>query len=62
MDKIKSLKFWLGFLAALLAAAVGFLNSSCTAGVSIGKSNRVEQTVTNIADSTSASFSIIPNK
>lgn len=60
--KSKSVKFWLGLVSALLAAAIAFLNQSCTAGISVGKANRVEQTVTNIADSTSASFSIIPNK
>lgn len=39
-----------------------FLFSSCTAGISVGKANRVEQTVTNMIDSTKTTFSILPNK
>jgi hypothetical protein len=56
----KSILWWLGFIGALISAAIAYC--SCTAGISIGKSNRIEQTVTNIADSTSATFSILPNK
>lgn len=59
MNKSKIL-WWVGLIIAVLTTIVGYC--SCTAGISIGKSNRVEQTVTNIADSTAVSFSIIPNK
>ena len=59
MNKAKFL-YYLGMIAAVISALISYC--SCTAGISIGKANRVEQTVTNIADSTSASFSIIPNK
>ncbi len=56
----KKVLWWIGLIIAVLTTIVSYC--SCTAGISIGKANRVEQTVTNIADSTSASFSIIPNK
>lgn len=52
--------WWLGLIIAILTTIVSYC--SCTAGITFGKSNRIEQTVTNIADSTSASFSIIPNR
>lgn len=52
--------WWLGLVVAILTTIITYC--SCTAGITFGKSNRIEQTVTNIADSTSASFSIIPNK
>lgn len=56
----KDFLWWLGLIGALISAAIAYC--SCTAGITIGKANRVEQTVTNIADSTSSTFSIIPNK
>lgn len=52
--------WWLGLIIAILTTIVSYC--SCTAGITFGRSNRIEQTVTNIADSTSASFSIIPNR
>lgn len=58
MSKNKVL-WWLGLVIAVLSCIIGYC--SCTAGITIGKANRVEQTVTNIADSTSATFSILPN-
>lgn len=54
----KKVLWWIGLLVAILTTIISYC--SCTAGISIGKANRVEQTVTNIADSTSATFSIIP--
>lgn len=59
MSKAKIL-WWLGLVIAVLTTIVSYC--SCTAGISIGKANRVEQTVTNMVDSTAVSFSIIPNK
>lgn len=59
MNKAKIL-WWVGLVIAVLTTIVSYC--SCTAGISIGKSNRVEQTVTNMVDSTAVSFSIIPNK
>lgn len=59
MSKSKFL-WWLGLVIAVLTTIVSYC--SCTAGISIGKANRVEQTVTNMVDSTAVSFSIIPNK
>ena len=56
----KKVLWWLGLIIAILTTIVSYC--SCTAGISIGKSNRVEQTVTNMVDSTAVSFSIIPNK
>lgn len=58
--KSKSVFWWLGFIVAIITAIIGYC--SCTAGISVGKSNRVEQTVTNMVDSTVTSFSIVPNK
>lgn len=59
MNKSKIIR-WVGLIIAVLTTIVTYC--SCTAGISIGKSNRVEQTVTNMVDSTAVSFSIIPNK
>ena len=59
MNKTKIL-WWFGLVVAILTAIIGYC--SCTAGITIGKANRVEQTVTNMVDSTQTSFSIIPNK
>lgn len=59
MNKSKIL-WWVGLIIAILTTIVSYC--SCTAGITFGKSNRIEQTVTNIADSTSATFSIFPNK
>lgn len=56
----KKVLWWLGLIIAILTTIVSYC--SCTAGISIGKANRVEQTVTNMVDSTAVSFSIIPNK
>lgn len=59
---MKTSKFiwWAGLIVALLSAAISYC--SCTAGITIGKSNRIEQTVTNQADSVVTTFSIIPNQ
>ena len=56
----KKILWWFGLIIAVLTAIISYC--SCTAGVTIGRANRVEQTVTNMVDSTTASFSIIPNK
>lgn len=56
----KKVLWWLGLVVAILTTIISYC--SCTAGITIGKANRVEQTVTNIADSTQTSFSILPNK
>ena len=56
----KKVLWWIGLIIAILTTIVSYC--SCTAGISIGKANRVEQTVTNMVDSTAVSFSIIPNK
>ena len=58
--KTKSVLWWLGLNVCILTAVIGFC--SCTAGITVGKSNRIEQTVTNQADSVVTSFSIIPSK
>lgn len=50
--------WWLGLVIAVLTVIVSYC--SCTAGISIGRANRVEQTVTNLIDSTAVSLSIIP--
>ena len=57
MNKSKFL-WWVGLVIAVLTAIVSYC--SCTAGISVGRSNRVEQTVTNLIDSTAVSLSIIP--
>ena len=56
----KKVLWWIGLIIAILTTIFSYC--SCTAGISIGKANRVEQTVTNMVDSTAVSFSIIPNK
>lgn len=56
----KKILWWFGLVVAVLTTIISYC--SCTAGISIGKSNRVEQTVTNMVDSTAVSLSIIPNK
>lgn len=56
----KKLLWWLGLVIAILTTIVTYC--SCTAGITFGKSNRIEQTVTNNVDSVITSFSIIPNK
>lgn len=57
MNKAKFL-WWVGLVIAVLTAIVSYC--SCTAGISVGRANRVEQTVTNLIDSTAVSLSIIP--
>ena len=57
---MKKFLWWLGLVIAILTAIVSYC--SCTAGISVGRSNRVEQSVTNMIDSTVTNFSIIPNK
>lgn len=52
--------WWLGLVVCVLTAIIGYC--SCTAGITIGKSNRIEQTVTNAVDSTITTFSIVPQK
>lgn len=56
----KKLLWWLGLLVALLTTIITYC--SCTAGITFGKSNRIEQTVTNQFDSTVTTFSIIPQR
>lgn len=56
----KNWKWWLGVILAMLSALYGF--ESCTAGISVGRSNTVTQTVTNRLDSTITTFSLTPNK
>lgn len=56
----KKILWWLGLVVAVLTTIISYC--SCTAGITIGKSNRIEQTVTNQVDSTITTFSIIPNK
>lgn len=56
---MKKFLWWIGLVICILSAIVGYC--SCTAGISVGRANRVEQTVTNMIDSTQTSFSIIPN-
>jgi hypothetical protein len=58
--KSKSVLWWLGLIVVIITPIICYC--SCTSGISIGKSNRVEQTVTNMVDSTVTSFSIVPNK
>lgn len=36
--------------------------SSCTAGVTLGRANKIEQSVTNMVDSVKTTFSINPLK
>lgn len=56
----KKFLWWLGLFVAVLTTIITYC--SCTAGITIGKSNRLEQTVTNQVDSTVSSFSIIPQR
>lgn len=56
----KKILWWLGLLVAVLTTIISYC--SCTAGITIGKSNRIEQTVTNQVDSTVTTFSIVPSK
>lgn len=55
----KKILWWFGLIIAVLTAIISYC--SCTAGITIGKANRIEQTVTNMIDSTSTTFSILPN-
>lgn len=52
--------WWLAFITAVISTILSFC--SCTAGITIGKSNRIEQTVTNSVDSTVTTFSLTPLK
>lgn len=52
--------WWLTLIAVVFTSIVNLC--SCTAGITIGKSNRIEQTVTNSVDSTISTFSINPLK
>lgn len=56
--KKSTILWWLGLVIAVLTTIVSYC--SCTAGVTIGKANRVEQTVTNQVDSTVTTFSLTP--
>lgn len=56
----KKLLWWLGLVVAILTTIISYC--SCTAGITIGKANRVEQTVTNAVDSTVTTFSLTPLK
>lgn len=56
--KKSTILWWLGLIIAVLTTIVSYC--SCTAGVTIGKANRVEQTVTNQVDSTVTTFSLTP--
>lgn len=56
---MKKFLWWCGLVIAILTAVITYC--SCTAGISVGKANRVEQTVTNMIDSTVTSFSIVPS-
>lgn len=58
--KYKNLIWWFGLIIAFLTTIVSYC--SCTAGITIGKANKIEQTVTNQADSVVTTFSILPNK
>lgn len=56
----KKVLWWLGLVVAILTTIITYC--SCTAGITIGKANRVEQTVTNSLDSTVTTFSLTPLK
>lgn len=56
----KKIFWWLGLFVVILSPIISFC--SCTAGITFGKSNRIEQTVTNQIDSTVTTFSIIPQR
>ena len=57
---MKKFLWWCGFVIAVLTAIISYC--SCTAGITIGKANRIEQTVTNAVDSTVTTFSLTPLK
>lgn len=57
---MKKFLWWCGLIVAVLTAVIGYC--SCTAGITIGKANRIEQTVTNSVDSTVTTFSLTPLK
>lgn len=54
----KKILWWLGLVVAFVSAIISYC--SCTAGITVGKANRVEQTVTNSLDSTITTFSLTP--
>lgn len=56
----KKILWWLGLAVALISAAISYC--SCTAGISVGRSNTVTQTVTNRLDSTVTTFSLTPKQ
>lgn len=62
MKKLKKFSplWWLALIGAVISTIISFC--SCTAGITIGKSNRIEQTVTNLLDSTITTFSLTPLK
>ena len=55
---MKKFLWWCGLIIAILTAVISYC--SCTAGITIGKANRIEQTVTNSVDSTVTTFSLTP--
>ena len=57
---MKKFLWWCGLVVAILTAVISYC--SCTAGITIGKANRIEQTVTNAVDSTVTTFSLTPLK
>lgn len=54
----KKILWWLGLVVAVISAIISYC--SCTAGITVGKANRIEQTVTNSLDSTVTTFSLTP--
>lgn len=54
----KKILWWLGLVVAVVSAIISYC--SCTAGITVGKANRIEQTVTNSLDSTVTTFSLTP--
>lgn len=54
----KKILWWLGLVVAVISAIISYC--SCTAGITVGKANRIEQTVTNSFDSTVTTFSLTP--
>lgn len=57
---MKKLLWWLGLVIAVLTAIISYC--SCTAGITVGRSNSITQTVTNRLDSTVTTFSLTPLK
>lgn len=57
---MKKFLWWCGLIVAIMTAVIGYC--SCTAGITIGRANRIEQTVTNSVDSTITTFSLTPLK